>query len=75
SFTVHVIEAFDPANAILEFASSNLVDHVLIGARENSFRKTVLGSVSAKVAGEAPCSVTVVRPTRRRAGQDGEGRP
>lgn len=74
SFTVHVIEAFDPANAIIEFASSNLVDHVLIGARENSFRKTVLGSVSAKVAAEAPCSVTVVRPTRRRAGQDGDGR-
>lgn len=74
SYTVHVIEAFDPANAIIEFASSNLVDHILIGAREKSFRKKVLGSVSAKVAAEAPCSVTVVRPTRLRPGYDGEGR-
>ncbi|WP_342711964.1 bifunctional serine/threonine-protein kinase/universal stress protein [Bradyrhizobium sp. B124] len=62
--TVHVLEAIDPAAAILEFAAVNLVDHIIIGARQNSVRRALLGSVSAKVAGEAPCTVTVVRPSR-----------
>jgi len=62
--TVHVIEAVDPAAAILEFAQANHVDHIVIGARQNSLVRTLLGSVSAKVAAEAPCSVTVVRPPR-----------
>ena len=30
--TVHVLEAIDPASAILEFAQANRVDHILIGA-------------------------------------------
>ncbi|MEW6644973.1 MAG: bifunctional serine/threonine-protein kinase/universal stress protein [Pseudomonadota bacterium] len=60
--TVHVLEAVDPAAAILEFVRSNCVSHVLIGARQNSLLRTLLGSVSAKVAAEAPCSVTIVRP-------------
>jgi eukaryotic-like serine/threonine-protein kinase len=63
--TVHVLEAFDPASAILEFAEINHVDRIVIGARQNSFARSFLGSVSAKVAGEAPCTVTVVRPPRR----------
>jgi nucleotide-binding universal stress UspA family protein len=63
--TVHVLEAFDPAAAILEFAEINHVDRIVIGARQNSFARSFLGSVSAKVAGEAPCTVTVVRPPRR----------
>ena len=62
--TVHVLEAVDPAAAILEFAAVNHVDHILIGARQNSMRRTLLGSVSAKVAAEAACTVTVVRPPR-----------
>ena len=57
-------QQFDPASAILEFAEVNHVDHIVIGARQNSFARTLLGSVSAKVAAEAPCSVTVVRPPR-----------
>ncbi len=61
--TVHVIEAVDPASAIIEFAQANRVDHILIGARQNSVLRKLLGSVSAKVAAEAPCTVTVVRPT------------
>jgi non-specific serine/threonine protein kinase/protein-serine/threonine kinase len=60
--TVHVLEAVDPASAILEFARANGVDHIIIGARQDSFVRTLLGSVSAKVASEAPCTVTVVRP-------------
>jgi serine/threonine protein kinase len=60
--TAHVLEAVDPAAAILEFAQANHVDHILIGARQDSFLRTLLGSVSAKVAAEARCTVTVVRP-------------
>jgi len=62
--TVHVLEAIDPAAAILEFTGINHVDHILIGARQNSMLRTLLGSVSAKVAAEAACTVTVVRPPR-----------
>jgi eukaryotic-like serine/threonine-protein kinase len=62
--TVHVLEAIEPAAAILEFAAVNQVDHIVIGARQNSLVRTLLGSVSAKVAAEAVCTVTVVRPTR-----------
>src|SRR3954469_19508081 len=62
--TVHVLEAIDPAAAILEFTNLNHVDHIVIGARQNSMLRSLLGSVSAKVAAEAPCTVTVVRPPR-----------
>ena len=62
--TVHVLEATDPAAAILEFTGINQVDHIVIGARQNSMLRTLLGSVSAKVAAEAACTVTVVRPPR-----------
>jgi serine/threonine protein kinase len=62
--TVHVLEAFDPADAILEFARTNHVDHIVMGARQNSLARSFLGSVSGKVAEEAPCTVTVVRPPR-----------
>lgn len=59
--TVHAIEAIDPAAAILEFAEVNRVDHILIGARQSTLMRKLLGGVSAKVAAEASCTVTVVR--------------
>ena len=62
--TFHVLEASDPAAAILDYARANRVDHLVLGARENSLTRRLLGSVSGQVAAEAPCSVTVVR--RRR---------
>jgi nucleotide-binding universal stress UspA family protein len=68
--TTHVLEAIDPAGAILEFAEANHVDHIVIGARQSSLVRALLGSTSAKVATEAPCTVTVVRPPR----QAGEGK-
>ena len=57
-----MLEGVDPAAAILEFAQANQIDHILIGARQNSLLRKLLGSVSAKVAAEALCTVTVVRP-------------
>jgi len=66
--TYHVLEAIDPAEAILAYARENPVDQILIGARQNSLLRKLLGGVSAKVAAEAVCTVTVVRPSRREAG-------
>jgi eukaryotic-like serine/threonine-protein kinase len=71
--SVHVLEAVDPASAILEFAKANHVDHIVIGARQNSLARALLGSVSAKVAAEAACTVTVVRPPRLAALQGQSG--
>ena len=59
--TFHVLEAPDPAAAIVEFAAKNGVDHVLMGARGASALRRYLGSVSAQVVAECSCSVTVVR--------------
>ncbi len=73
--TAHVLEAVDPAGAILEFAEANQVDHIVIGARQNSFPRSLLGSTSAKVAAEASCTVTVVRPTRQTIASDGRMPP
>ncbi len=59
--TFHVIEALDPADALIEFARRNNVRHLAMGARASSALRRYLGSVSAKVAAEASCTVTVVR--------------
>ncbi len=63
--TFHVLEATQPAEALLDYATTNHVDHVVIGARADSVKRTLLGSVSAEIAARADCSVTVVRPPRR----------
>ena len=59
--TFHVLEHPDPARAIIEFASSNKVDHIVIGARGSSALRRYLGSVSSQVVAEAECTVTVVK--------------
>lgn len=57
----HVIESSDPAAALLEYAKVNQVEHVVIGAppADVPLKGTF---VSTRVAAEAGCSVTVVRP-------------
>jgi nucleotide-binding universal stress UspA family protein len=55
----HVLEAGSPADAILEFARQNRVDHVVIAAPARGIR--LRGTVATQVALEAPCTVTVVR--------------
>jgi nucleotide-binding universal stress UspA family protein len=59
--TYHVIESSDAAAAIVDYARNTRVDHIIIGTRSNSALRRYLGSVSAKVVAEAPCTVTVVR--------------
>ena len=59
--TYHVIEAVDLAAALVDYARNNRVDHIVMGARGASPLRRLLGSVSAKVVAEAPCTVTVVR--------------
>ncbi|MGL4442532.1 MAG: universal stress protein, partial [Alsobacter sp.] len=59
--SVHVLEAVDPASALIDYARHNHVDHIVIGARASSALRRYLGSVSAQVVAEAPCTVTVVR--------------
>jgi nucleotide-binding universal stress UspA family protein len=59
--TFHVLEGPDPARALIEFASFNKVDHIVIGARGHSALRRYLGSVSSQVVAEADCTVTVVK--------------
>jgi nucleotide-binding universal stress UspA family protein len=59
--TFHVLEAPDPAGAIVEYANNNDVDHIIIGSRGSSAIRRYLGSVSAQVVAEASCTVTVVK--------------
>ena len=67
--TYHVIEAVDPASALVEYARNNRVDHIVMGARGSSPLRRLLGSVSAKVVAEAPCTVTVVRTRESHSGE------
>ena len=60
----HVLEAVDPAAAILGYVAANNVEHVVLGASTGTLRN-ILGSVATEIAQKAPCSVTVVRPRRR----------
>jgi len=59
--TYHVFESPDTAGALIDYASANHVDHIIIGARSSSTLRRYLGSVSSRVVAEAPCTVTVVR--------------
>jgi nucleotide-binding universal stress UspA family protein len=59
--TFHVLEAPDAADAIVEFASKNQIDHVVMGARGSSALRRFLGGVSSQVVAQADCTVTVVR--------------
>lgn len=59
--TFHVLEAPDPAAAIVDFAERNHVDHIVMGARGASTLRRYLGSVSSEVVAKSDCTVTVVR--------------
>ncbi|HZW20666.1 bifunctional serine/threonine-protein kinase/universal stress protein [Noviherbaspirillum sp.] len=59
--TYHVLEAPDPATAIIDYAKVNAVDHIVIGSRGSSAFRRYLGSVSSEVVALAECTVTVVK--------------
>ncbi|MDT3736416.1 MAG: bifunctional serine/threonine-protein kinase/universal stress protein [Denitratisoma sp.] len=59
---VHLAESADPAATLLDYAAAHHVDRIVVGARGHSALRRYLGSVSARVVAEAPCSVSVVRP-------------
>jgi protein-serine/threonine kinase len=59
--TYHVLEGPDPAAVLVDFVRENHVDHVVVGARGASSIRRYLGSVSAHVVAESPCTVTVVK--------------
>lgn len=62
--TFSVLEGPDPAQVLVDYATQNPVNHILMGARGHSTRRRYLGSVSSRVVAEAPCSVTVIRAGR-----------
>jgi nucleotide-binding universal stress UspA family protein len=57
--TAHVLEAVDPAAALIDFASENHVDQIVIGA--GSAVRRAIGPIAARVGAQAPCTVTLVR--------------
>lgn len=57
----HVLEGGDAAARLVEYARASHADHIVLGARGSSGLRRFLGSVSSRVAAEAPCTVTVVR--------------
>jgi nucleotide-binding universal stress UspA family protein len=60
--SLHVIEALSPEGALLDFARSNHVDLILIGAPSPAQQKLAWWrSVASSVTANARCSVLVVR--------------
>jgi len=57
----HVLLGGSAADRLVEYARAVHADHIVMGARGSSGLRRFLGSVSARVVAEAPCSVTVVR--------------
>ncbi len=54
----------DAGSAILDYVSTNAVDHIVLGARTSAVLRNILGSVSIEIVQKAPCTVTVVRKKR-----------
>ena len=61
----HIAESGDPAGTLLDYAAAHHIDRIIVGARGHSALRRYLGSVSARVVAEAPCSVSVVRPPEK----------
>lgn len=59
-----VVETGDPAETIVDYVVTSDVDQVVMGGhggQRNAVARRLLGTVSTKVVGEAPVTVTVVR--------------
>ncbi len=63
SISFHVLEGSDPAATLLAYARANAVDQIVIGAPPPDLPlRALMGTFATKVAAEAPCTVTLVRP-------------
>ncbi|MES2711555.1 MAG: bifunctional serine/threonine-protein kinase/universal stress protein, partial [Pseudomonadota bacterium] len=49
--TFHVLEAVDAARALVDYATANGIDHLVLGARPASIKRRLLGSVRVLGAG------------------------
>ncbi|MBX3697731.1 MAG: universal stress protein [Dokdonella sp.] len=68
--TFHVLESSDVADALVDYARSNRIDQLIMGARGVTGVRRMLGSVSSRVVAEANCTVTVVRAGRGVAAEE-----
>jgi nucleotide-binding universal stress UspA family protein len=63
SISFHVLEGHDPAATVLSYARANAVDQIVIGAAPPGLPlRALMGTFATKIAAEAPCTVTLVRP-------------
>jgi nucleotide-binding universal stress UspA family protein len=63
TISFHVLEGHDPAATVLSYARANAVDQIVIGAPPPGLPlRTLMGTFATKIAAEAPCTVTLVRP-------------
>ena len=54
----------EPVAALVAYAQTHAIDHLIVGARGDETANRLLGNVSYRVMLQAPCSVTVVRSRR-----------
>jgi len=65
TISFHVLEGSDPAAAVLKYARANAVDQIVIGAPPPDLPLlSLMGTFATKIAADAPCTVTLVRPRR-----------
>ena len=60
--TYHVLESDRPAAALIDYATMNDVDQIVMGASTSGAVTRLFPGVAAQVVADAPCSVSVVRP-------------
>jgi nucleotide-binding universal stress UspA family protein len=60
--TYHVLESDKPAAALIDYASMNDVARIVIGAPAAGALPWRFAGFGREVVGNAPCTVTVVRP-------------
>ena len=68
--TFHLVESRSIGTGILDFARSNAVDHLVIGAPVAG--GPAASRLTAQITAEAPCTVTVVRTSQSRAVPSGD---
>ena len=63
TISFHVLEALDVAEALLAYARGNQVQHILLGAATHGLAlQRLIDTVPLRVARDAPCTVTLVKP-------------